>query len=172
MTVLENIHQYDERLLMWCQKSRYYPTFVYLMRLISRSGDGYIHFLLPTFYLLFLPAEGIHFFILCLTAFAIERPIYFVLKNALKRQRPPSVIPDFKSIVTASDKFSFPSGHTMAAFLVAGLYSLYFQEVSIALYVWASLVACSRIVLGVHFPTDTLAGASLGTLIAFTAVSL
>jgi len=172
MTVLENIHQYDERLLLWCQKSRYYPSFINVMRMISRSGDGYVHFFLPTLYLLFSPEDGVQFFILCLLAFAIERPIYFVLKNILKRQRPPSVIPDFKSIVTASDKFSFPSGHTMAAFLIAGLYSLYFQEISITLYIWASLVACSRVVLGVHFPTDTLAGASLGTLIAFIAVSL
>ena len=172
MTVLDNIHQYDERLLLWCQKSRYYPSFIYLMRMISRSGDGYVHFCLPALYLLLLPAQGIHFFTLCLIAFSIERPIYFVLKNVLKRQRPPSVIPDFQSIVTASDKFSFPSGHTMAAFLVAGLYSLYFQEISITLYIWASLVACSRVVLGVHFPTDTLAGASLGTFIAFMAMSL
>lgn len=123
--------------------------------------------LLPLLLLMYEPNSGLTFFILVLSAFAIELPIYFVLKNTLKRRRPPEVVPHFFSLVTPSDKFSFPSGHTMAAFLLAGLATQYFGSDAYALYVWATAVGSSRVILGVHFPTDIFAGACLGTLLSY-----
>jgi undecaprenyl-diphosphatase len=102
-----------------------------------------------------------------LLAFLIERPIYFVLKNSLKRNRPEASIKNFHSVITPSDQFSFPSGHTSAAFMMATLLGFYFPSLSILLYGWAALVGCSRVVLGVHFPTDILVGALLGISVAF-----
>lgn len=126
----------------------------------------------PAIYWFFSPETGKAFFTLALVAFAIERPIYFVLKNVLKRRRPPEVVPDFTSIIRASDQFSFPSGHTMAAFLLAGLATMFIGIAAFPLYIWASLIAASRVILGVHFPSDTIAGALLGTAIAYYVVNL
>jgi len=97
-----------------------------------------------------------------LLAFAIERPVYFVLKNGLRRNRPQAALQNFRSIITPSDQFSFPSGHTSAAFMMATLLGFYCTPLTIPLYCWAALVGFSRVVLGVHFPTDTLVGAILG----------
>ena len=97
-----------------------------------------------------------------LLAFLIERLIYFVLKNSLKRNRPEAALKNFRSIITPSDQFSFPSGHTSAAFLMATLLSSQFPSLLIPLYCWALLIGCSRVVLGVHFPTDILVGSLLG----------
>lgn len=167
MNVIMNVYKRDCQLLLWCVKSHSYGRFITFIRAVSHTGDGYLHLLLPLMVMLVDPEQGRSFLLLILTAFTIERPLYFVLKNTLKRRRPPAVIPYFFSLVKPSDQFSFPSGHTMASFLLAGLAITYFGSSAYPLYIWASAVGASRVILGVHFPTDILAGASLGSLIAF-----
>ena len=165
MTTLNNIAQYDLRMLRWCGKSRLYPQFIRATRLLSKTGDGYLQLLSPLIVYIIEPQLAKPFIILLLTAFAIERPLYFLLKNTLKRRRPPDIIPDFTSIVNPSDEFSFPSGHTMAAFVLAGVCVTIFGAIASPLYLWACLVAISRVILGVHFPSDLVAGAIIGTVI-------
>lgn len=105
--------------------------------------------------------------------YAAERLLYLVLKKGIKRNRPPNVIPGFSSVIKASDEFSFPSGHTSAAFLAVTTLVLVLPSPMIAvLYSWSVTVALSRIVLGVHFPLDTVAGALLGSLTALTSFHL
>jgi undecaprenyl-diphosphatase len=85
-----------------------------------------------------------------------------VLKNSFKRNRPQAALKNFHSLVTPSDKFSFPSGHTSAAFMVTIITGFFMPALLLPLLLWATLVGLSRVVLGVHFPTDTLIGMILG----------
>lgn len=172
MNVINNVYKRDLQLLLWCVKSHSYRRFIAFVRIISRSGDGYLQILLPCCIAAAEPTDGLDFLLLVALVYAFERPLYFVLKHSLKRRRPPEVIPYFFSLVTPSDQFSFPSGHTMAAFLLAGLCSFYFGSTAYPLFIWASAVGASRVILGVHFPTDILAGATLGLSIAYGASSL
>ena len=165
MTVFQNMYQCDLRILHWCVKTRDSKKFITFIRAISRSGDGFMQVIIP--FLIAGITSNWHFVLLALTAFAIERPLYFILKNSLKRRRPPDIVPDFQCIVCPSDKFSFPSGHTMAAFLLAGLCVAQLGIIALPLYVWASAVGASRVILGVHFPSDILAGAVIGSSILF-----
>jgi len=131
-------------------------------RALSRSGDGYLHLLVPAL-LWFLGASEIDQLVLLLgLSLAIERTVYWSLKNSLKRQRPQDAVPGFRSLITASDQFSFPSGHSSAAFLLATSLTLVYGGPVTAMYLWASGVALSRVILGVHFPGDTLAGGLIG----------
>ena len=141
-----------------------------LAKNVSKTGDGYLQILLPSLMFLIDEEQGNQFFFVSFIAFCIQLPIYWLLKNGLKRRRPPEVIPAFKSSITASDKFSFPSGHSAAAFLLANLTALFYGIVAWPLYIWASFVALSRVVLGVHFPTDILAGIALGSVVAINVV--
>jgi len=100
------------------------------------------------------------------TTMLLERGLYWPLKNSLKRLRPPEKLTNFRSVVTASDRFSFPSGHSSAAFALAILLSLSVGGFMPVLLIWASCVALSRVVLGVHFPGDVIAGSLLGTITA------
>ncbi len=165
MTVFHDIYQYDLRLLHWCVKSHGHARTAAYVRALSRTGDGYLQILLP---ILIASLNGnAHFVLLALKAFAVERVLYFCLKHSLKRRRPPDIVPNFSCLVEPSDKFSFPSGHTMAAFLLAGLVVNELGPAALPLYLWAFGVGTSRVMLGVHFPTDILAGAVISTLILF-----
>jgi len=145
-----------------------------LANVVSSSADGWPYLLVPVVIALVSPELGWAVFITLLVGFAIERPTYYLLKNSFKRNRPPMIIPGFQSVITASDEFSFPSGHTSGAFVLATTLVLLMPlgAFGFYLYGWAITVALSRIVLGVHFPLDTVAGALLGSSIAWVAVQL
>ncbi|MCR6651517.1 MAG: phosphatase PAP2 family protein [Cellvibrionaceae bacterium] len=86
-------------------------------------------------------------------------------KHFFRRNRPPAAIPGYRSVIEPADQFSFPSGHTSAAFLVATTLAFALPWTAWFMYPWAIGVGMSRVVLGVHFPTDTIAGAAMGFII-------
>lgn len=169
MRLLQSLHNYDLHTFDWCLRRKHLNTLTILSRWVSKTADGPLYALLG----LFLMASQQYSLasILC-CALLFERIFYFFLKSHFRRNRPPQAIPGFQSAIQPSDQFSFPSGHTSAAFLVATLSSQWLPELGAALYLWAGLVAVSRVLLGVHFPTDTVAGASLGHCIALIALAL
>jgi len=93
--------------------------------------------------------------------------IYYVLKNVvIKRDRPYVTLSDVHTMhLDTADKYSMPSGHTTAAFAIATALTLRYPKpyVYIPAYVWAAFVGYGRIYLGLHYPSDVLAGAVLGT---------
>jgi undecaprenyl-diphosphatase len=64
------------------------------------------------------------------------------------------------------DKFSFPSGHTLHAVLFCVVMINYYPQLSFIVVPFTALVGLSRVVLGLHYPSDVLAGALLGGMIA------
>ena len=139
---------------------------------VSRSGDGPYYAALAGI-LIAATVEGSTVFLQrALIGFAIELPLYWWLKNTLRRARPALERLSFRPVITPADRFSFPSGHSTAAFLFAGLAAVSFPAWAMVFYVWASLVALSRVALGVHFPSDILAGALLGSGIAYFVLQL
>ena len=70
------------------------------------------------------------------------------------------------------DQFSFPSGHTITAFAVAILLGWFFPEQRAGLLFSAASVAASRILLGMHFLTDVVAGCAIGIALGYCSVRL
>lgn len=133
---------------------------------VSASADGWLYLLLLPLILLFRPQQAAELVSAALAAFGLERCLYFTFKNTFRRNRPPAAIAGFQAAITASDRFSLPSGHTSAAFLCATFLCLALGWLFLPLYLWATAVGASRVVLGVHFPSDTVLGAVLGSSVA------
>ena len=162
--LLAGIQKLDLLTFGWCHARRRIGVLAAGARRVSRSADGWLYLLFPLLYSLMYGADAKAFVSLAALAFALERAVYAVLKNTCRRRRPPDFIPDFRSFVTPGDTFSFPSGHTSAAFLFAGLCAGEFGLwAAMLLYPWAALGGVSRVLLGVHFPSDIVAGALLGS---------
>lgn len=98
------------------------------------------------------------------------------LKDYFHAPRPPAVLPAglFHLIGPELTSASFPSGHTATAFVFAGIVSLTFDRlwITLAVVTLGTAVGVSRIVVGVHWPADVLAGAALGWACAVAACAL
>ncbi|MBL7772357.1 MAG: phosphatase PAP2 family protein [Chitinophagaceae bacterium] len=87
----------------------------------------------------------------------------YVVKRVIDRPRPSVTYPDIQAF-ESERHYSFPSGHTSNAFCVATSLSLNYRKWYVALpaFAWAAGVGYSRMHLGMHYPSDVLAGALLG----------
>lgn len=92
--------------------------------------------------------------------------VNLILKPGVARARPFELLGDMPLLVARPKDFSFPSGHTAAAFEAAFALSLLGKRVGIPAYIFACLMGFSRLYLCVHYPSDILAGALIGTAIS------
>ena len=139
---------------------------------VSKSGDGYAQLFSPLIVWLSGSVIAPTYALALAVAFSVERFTYYVLKNSLKRLRPCDLTPSIHSLIAASDRFSFPSGHTSAAFCLCVMTSLVFGGLAGVLFIWAVAVGLSRVIVGVHFPGDIVAGALLGSSVALGTASI
>jgi undecaprenyl-diphosphatase len=94
---------------------------------------------------------------------ALSILLFVWLKRLTGRRRPCQIEPHCWATLLPPDRFSFPSGHTMTAFAVAIPLSLFYPTLAIGLAFCALSIAVSRILLGMHFLSDVVAGALIGT---------
>ena len=139
---------------------------VRIMRWISRGADGQVY---PALFVVIAVLRTDRWKILtaCFLSFAFELAAYKFVKQSVKRPRPFQQLAGFVNMIVPQDAFSFPSGHTAGAFVVATMLGSCCPICLIPAFFWASLVGFSRIYLGVHYPTDVVAGACLGLISAW-----
>lgn len=128
---------------------------------LSRSAESYSCAFMGLAWALVRPA-ALPYVLAGVAAFALELTLYYLLKKNIKRPRPFRKLADIQFLIVPPDEFSFPSGHTAAGFLMATLVSAAFPALTVPALLWAFGVGFSRIYLGVHYPTDVLAGMGLG----------
>jgi len=98
--------------------------------------------------------------------------IYKWLKSKTSRPRPFAIENAVRAGADPLDPFSFPSGHTLHAVAFSIVAIAFYPVLAWLLVPFTLLVAASRVVLGLHYPSDVLAGAALGALIAQVALAL
>ena len=168
--MLVNLLTIDRSLLLWCIRYQQNPLIIRTFREISRTGDGYLYAALGLLAWWLDAERGLAFLTAGVVAFAIEIPAFITLKKLIRRDRPFVSLNGAHKAIDPSDKFSLPSDHTTAAFVMACLILAFYPQWALPAFVWASLIGSSRVVLGVHYPTDILAGAVLGLCCASLAL--
>jgi undecaprenyl-diphosphatase len=135
----------------------------------SRLGDGWL-WLLAGLALAAGGTEGHRVLAAAAVAAGLANIVLVLVKGRVRRPRPcerPRARPtEVKPLLCfASDCYSFPSGHSLNAFAIGSVISLAFPLLAVPVLLVAASVAASRVVLGLHFLSDVLAGSALGALI-------
>lgn len=171
MKLMQTIHSFDVSLFTWVRQRKTQKFQVFCAKGLSKTGDGYLYLAIAFGLWESYGVEARRFLACLALAFVVERSLYFALKKICRRDRPPVAL-GINSFIIPSDQFSFPSGHTSAAFLMAVMLGWLWPNLLPELLAWATLVGMSRVILGVHFPTDTLVGALMGTTIALAGLTM
>ena len=98
--------------------------------------------------------------------------VYKWLKARTLRPRPYQLHSSIRHFIAPLDRFSFPSGHTLHAVAFSLIAAGYYPGLGAALAVFSMLIAASRVVLGLHYPSDVIAGAVIGAVIALASQAL
>lgn len=131
----------------------------------TRGGDGWLWYATGIFVALFGGRERFTAIFASVLSVGLGILLFRRLKRTIGRRRPCALEPHCWATLLPPDQFSFPSGHTITAFAVTLALSPFYPVMLPGLLFCAASVAASRILLGMHFLTDVLAGAAIGSAI-------
>ena len=164
---LNRMHRLDSHVCVAVNHTSQYRVIRDAFRLVSRLGDGIFWYGLMVAILIFKGAESVTPVVhMCLAGLA-GTLLYKWLKGKTLRPRPYEVHQDIWLTGTPLDKFSFPSGHTLHAVVFSTVAISYYPHLYMIVMPFTLLVGLSRVILGLHYPSDVLAGASIGALVAW-----
>lgn len=163
--MIENITQTDFELLYWIQEHLKCAFLDAVMPFITHLGSSGIFWIILGFSFAFSKKYqkcGINMLVGMLIGLIIGN---MILKNAVMRERPCWIADTVPMLIAIPKDYSFPSGHTTASVISALVILHEDKKLGMIALLLAILIAFSRMYLFVHFPTDILGGAFLGTAI-------
>lgn len=138
----------------------------------TRGGDGWLWYGVGAAVALDGGPARFRALLAAVLAVSFGIALFLSLKRACGRKRPCALEPHSWATLLPPDQFSFPSGHTITAFAMALSLGMFFPVMLLGLLFCAFSVALSRILLGMHFLSDVLAGAAIGSALGYAAALL
>jgi len=138
----------------------------------TRCGDGWLWYALGLAVALGGGRERFHALLASTLAVATGIAMFVTLKHVFRRERPCGLEPHCWAQLLPPDQFSFPSGHTITAFTIMASLGGFYPELLPGLLFCAISIAASRVVLGMHFLSDVIAGAAIGVTLGALAAAL
>ena len=168
--MLETLLNLDGGFLLFLQESVRNPILNRIMILITSLGDEGLIWIAATI-LLLIPKKtrkvGIMSAVALLGSLLINNNL---IKNIVQRPRPFVTFTDLEIIIPTPSEFSFPSGHTSSSFAAAAVFYRHLpKKLGVPSVILAGLIGFSRLYVGVHYPTDVLAGVVMGILLSYLA---
>ncbi len=149
-----------------CNRACRHPAIKKIFITVSRLGDGVFWYvlmlMLPLWYGMGAVRVSMHMAFVALACLVL----YKYLKSHLIRQRPYIQHGGITLATAPLDRYSFPSGHTLHAVAFTMVALSYYPHLAWILVPFTTLVAMSRVILGLHYPSDIFAGALIGALLA------
>ena len=169
---LERAARWDDAIALKLNRASLHVWLRAPFQVTSRLGDGVFWYAVMLALLLGAQDDAVPAVLHMIATGLVCTALYKCVKRATVRPRPFEAHPGMVFVDAPLDHYSFPSGHT--------LHAVAFTLVAVAYYPWlawltvpfTALVAASRVVLGLHYPSDVLAGALLGSLVAAASLSL
>ncbi len=158
--------EYEAGLTQRFNRVERYPAVVQVFRVISRLGDGVFWYMLMAAMYLFAGKSALPVVLQMIAAGLTATLIYKWLKHKTLRPRPHQQFGHIHCLTAPLDRFSFPSGHTLHAVTFSLVAIYYYPALAWLLVPFTLAVAASRLILGLHYPTDVLAGFVLGAAVA------
>ncbi len=141
-------------------------------RVISRLGDGVAWYALMAALVVFDGWHGLAVSAHLAATGVVALTLYRKLKRWTKRPRPFAADPRIHAWMAPLDEFSFPSGHTLHAVSFTIVVLAYYPALAPVLLPFTAAVALSRIVLGLHYPSDVLAAGAIATALATLSLAI
>lgn len=168
--MLETLLNLDGGFLLFLQESVRNPILDNIMIFITSLGNGGMIWIVATIVLL-IPKKtrkaGIMSAAALLGSLIINNNI---VKNIVQRPRPFVTFTDLQIIIPTPSEFSFPSGHTSSSFAAAAVFYRHLpKKLGLPAVILAGLIGFSRLCVGVHYPTDVIAGVLMGILLSYLA---
>jgi undecaprenyl-diphosphatase len=160
------IQRWDERVCVRMNRALRYATVLPMFRAVSWLGNGIFWYSLMLALLLQHGAQAVQPVLHMVLVGIVCTLAYKLLKRGTLRPRPYQALQAVAAGAGALDAFSFPSGHTLHAVAFTIVACAYYPMLAVPLGLFTLLTAASRVILGLHYPSDVLAGAAIGAAVA------
>lgn len=159
----------------WCLVANRWGTLAVVrawFRLVSRLGDGAFWYALMAALVLLDGWRGLAASAQLAATGVVALVLYRKLKRWTRRPRPFAADVRIRAWVAPLDEFSFPSGHTLHAVSFTWVALAHYPALAWLLLPFTACVALSRVVLGLHYPSDVLAASAIATALAWLSLWL
>jgi undecaprenyl-diphosphatase len=164
------MNHFLQREHLWCLKANTWAEQTWIRRYfqtVSRLGDGIVWYLLGAIILLVEGQRGLPVFMHLAFMAIVTSTLYRYLKKWTRRPRPFANDERIHVWTAPLDEFSFPSGHTLHAVSFTLVTLAYYPMLAIILVPLAISIALSRVILGLHYPSDVLAATAIGAVLTW-----
>jgi len=167
------IFNFDSAILLWIQANVRTGFLTPIMKVITHLGDKGAFWILLSL-ILMIPRKTRRMGITCGVAMVIGLVVTnLVIKNWVARVRPYELISELELMIGRADDWSFPSGHTTNSLACAWvIFRRAPKKWGVPALIMAILITLSRIYVGVHYPTDIMAGTVIGICSAESAIAI
>jgi undecaprenyl-diphosphatase len=179
---LRQLPSWPDRQLLWIERERSFalwmhgasarPWVVLWLNIVSRLGDGWMWYAV----ILALPwldhKTGTTCAIRMAAVGAVNLLIYLIIKRSIRRPRPYRTCPGIRACARSLDEHSFPSGHTLHSVSFGLILVVYYPALAWLIWPFVALIAVSRVILGLHYPSDVVVGALVGAATALVSFNL
>ncbi|MFP4976316.1 phosphatase PAP2 family protein [Paenibacillus sp. CN-4] len=166
------LHSWERRLFQWINGRMHNRFFNFWLYYMTHLGGATFTISVTLLLWAFAPAPWDRAAVQALTALAVSHLPVALAKRLYPRMRPYLALPGTNTFRNPLKDHSFPSGHTTAIFATAMPFMVAVPALAFILLPLCLIVGLSRIYLGLHYPSDVLAGAAIGSTVALLTTAL